>query len=104
MNKLILFQEKQIRRLWHNEQWYYSVVDVIEVLTESTAPSKYWDALKRREPQLSTICRKLKFIAPDGKMRPTDCANTEGVLRIIMSVPSPKALMKIMKRLKKAAR
>jgi DNA-damage-inducible protein D len=85
------FEGKEIRKIWHDEQWYFSVVDVIEVLAESTAPSKYWNVLKRREPQVSTICRKLKMLAPDNKMRPTDCANTEGVLRIVMSVPSPKA-------------
>ncbi len=85
------FEGKEIRKIWHDAQWYFSVVDVIEVLAESTAPSKYWNALKRREPQVSTICRKLKMLAPDNKMRPTDCANTEGVLRIVMSVPSPKA-------------
>ena len=91
MNKLILFQEKQIRRIWHNEQWHYSVVDVFEVLTDSAAPGTYWGMLKKRENQLFTICEKFKFLAPDGKMRSTECANTEGVLRIIMSVPSPKA-------------
>jgi DNA-damage-inducible protein D len=89
-NGLAPFEGKEIRKIWHDEQWYFSIVDVIEVLTDSTAPSKYWNALKRREPQVSTICRKLKMIAPDNKMRPTDCANTEGIFRIIMSVPSPK--------------
>ena len=90
-NKLVLFQEKQIRRIWHNKQWHYSIIDIIEILTESTKPSNYWDTLKRRESQLSSICGKFKFLAPDGKMRSTECANTEGVLRIIMSIPSPKA-------------
>ncbi|MBL7816516.1 MAG: Bro-N domain-containing protein [Saprospiraceae bacterium] len=89
--KIILFQEKKVRREWHNDQWHFSVVDVIEVLTDSTAPSKYWNALKRREPQVSTICRKLKMKGADGKNYPTEVANTEGLLRIIMSVPSPKA-------------
>jgi prophage antirepressor-like protein len=90
-NKLMPFEGKEIRKIWQDEQWYFSIIDVIEILTESTAPSKYWNAVKRREPQLSTICRKLKMLAFDSKMRPTDCANTEGVLRIVMSVPSPKA-------------
>ena len=81
----------EIRKTWHNEEWHFSVVDVIAILTDSTDPSNYWTMLKKRESQLSTICGKFKFIAPDGKMRPTDCANTEGVLRIVMSVPSPKA-------------
>jgi DNA-damage-inducible protein D len=90
-NKVVLFQEKQIRREWHEGEWWLSVVDVIEVLIESKDPSDYWTTMKRREKQLPTICRKFKFIAVDGKFRPTDCANTEGLLRIIMSIPSPKA-------------
>jgi DNA-damage-inducible protein D len=90
-NKVVLFQENQIRREWHEGEWWLSVVDVIEVLIESKDPSDYWTTMKRREKQLPTICRKFKFIALDGKFRPTDCANTEGLLRIIMSVPSPKA-------------
>ncbi len=85
---LIPFEGKEIRKEWHNEQWYFSVVDVIEALTGRT---DYWYVLKNRESQLLSICKKFKFVAPDGKMRPTDCANTEGILRIVMSVPSPKA-------------
>ena len=81
----------EIRKTWHNEEWHFSVVDVIAILTGSAAPSKYWDALKRREPQLSTIVEKFKFLAPDHKMRPTDCANTAEIIRIIMSIPSQKA-------------
>ncbi len=88
---IVLFQEKQVRRVWHHDKWFFSVIDVIEVLTDSTQPQTYWGMLKKRENQLITICEKLKFLAPDGKMRPTDCANTEGLLRIIMSIPSPKA-------------
>ncbi len=68
-NKLVLFQEKQIRRIWHNEEWHYSVVDVIEVLTDSAAPGTYWGMLKKRENQLFTICEKFKFLALDGKIR-----------------------------------
>jgi DNA-damage-inducible protein D len=90
-NKLVVFDNKNIRRVWHNEQWHFSIIDIIEVLTGSLKPSNYWDTLKRRENQLSAICGKFKFLAPDGKMRSTECANTEGVFRIIMSVPSPKA-------------
>lgn len=72
------------------------MVDVVETLTNSDRPSVYWTAMKARvqdegEFQLSTICRQLKLIAPDGKMRETDCANTEGLFRIIQSIPSPKA-------------
>ncbi len=85
------FEGIEIRKIWHEEQWFFSIVDVIEILTDSKDPSDYWTTLKRRENQLPSICRKFKFLALDGKMRPTDCANTEGVLRLIMSVPSPKA-------------
>lgn len=90
-NKIVLFQEKQIRRIWDNEQWFFSVVDVIEVLTDSPKPRVYWGVLKGRDKQLFTICKQLKLMASDGRNRLTDCANTEGILRIIMSIPSPKA-------------
>lgn len=90
-NQLIVFDNKPIRRIEHEGETYFSIVDIIEVLASSKDPSNYWTMLKKREPQLSTICGKFKFLAPDGKMRSTDCANTEGVLRIVMSVPSPKA-------------
>jgi DNA-damage-inducible protein D len=95
-DKIIVFQEKQIRRIWHKEEWWFAVVDVIEVLAESTKPRDYWYRLKEREEkssriQLSTNCRQLKMIAQDGKMRETECANTETMFRIIQSIPSPKA-------------
>ncbi len=90
-NAIITFENTQIRRIWHNEAWYFSVVDVIEILTNSPTPRKYWNTLKTREPQLSSLCGQLKLPSTDGKNYKTDCANTEGVLRIIMSVPSPKA-------------
>jgi DNA-damage-inducible protein D len=94
-NKLAFFNGITIRKLWHNEEWYFSIIDIVEILTETSNPSRYWQDLKRKssktEGQLYDFVVKLKFIAPDGKMRPTECANTEGVLRIIMSVPSPKA-------------
>jgi hypothetical protein len=82
----------EIRKIWHNEEWHFSVVDVIAILTDSANPQSYWGKLKEREPELSTICGKFKFLAPDRKMRPTDCANTERIIRIIMSIPSQKAL------------
>lgn len=85
------FEGKEIRKVWHDEQWYISVVDVIEVLTDSPKPRVYWGVIKNREPQLFTICKQLKLTATDGRQRLTDCSNTEGVLRIIMSVTSPKA-------------
>ncbi len=95
-NKLILFQSKKIRRIWHEDQWYFSVIDVVSALTDSTNPRDYWYKMKIRvseedgfEP--STICRQFKMEAPDGKMRETDCTNTEGIFRIIQSIPSSKA-------------
>jgi DNA-damage-inducible protein D len=90
-NQIAVFEQYAIRSTAHNGETYFSIVDIIGILSDSPNPSNYWNMLKRREPQLYTICVKLKFLAPDGKMRPTDCANTEGVLRIIQSVPSPKA-------------
>ena len=86
-----LFETKPIRKVWHNEEWHFSLIDVIEVLTDSPTPHTYWEKLKKRELQLSPFWGRLKLLAKDSKMRPTDCANTEGVLRAIMSVPSPKA-------------
>lgn len=94
--KIALFKGKQIRKTLQSGEWWFSVIDVIEALTDSDRPSVYWTAMKARvknegDFQLSTICRQLKLLAPDGKMRETDCANTEGIFRIIQSIPSPKA-------------
>jgi hypothetical protein len=94
--KIALFKRKSIRKTLHNNEWWFSVVDVIEALTDSSQPSKYWTAMKVRideesKFQPSTICRQLKLPAEDGKMRETDCADTEGIFRIIQSIPSPKA-------------
>ncbi len=95
-NQLIPFEGKEIRKAWHNEQWYFSIIDVIEILTNSPSPKTYWAKLKAKEQTASgqtfPICHGLKMQAADGKKRLTDCTNTEGILRIIMSVPSPKAL------------
>jgi DNA-damage-inducible protein D len=90
-NELTAFEGKEIRKVWHNDEWFFSVIDVIRVLTDSPKPSNYWDTMKRRDPQVSALCGKLKMKGLDGKNYKTDCANTEGVFRIIMSVPSPKA-------------
>lgn len=93
-NSLISFEGKKIRKMWHNEELYFSIVDVIEVLTDSPQPTSYWNKVKKqieKESDLLPKWQKMKFLAPDGKMRPTDCANTEGILRIVMSIPSPKA-------------
>jgi len=94
--KIALFKGKKIRKTLFQNEWWFSVIDVIEALTDSSQPSKYWTAMKARVQneegfQPSTICRQLKLLAEDGKMRETDCADTEGIFRIIQSVPSPKA-------------
>ena len=88
---LIVFQDRKIRRLWHDNQWFYSVVDIVAVLSESDNPTTYWRVLKHREPQLVTICNGLRMPAEDGKMRYTDCVNTKNAFRLIQSIPSKKA-------------
>ena len=92
---IVMFKEKSIRRIWHHEEWWFSVVDICSVLTESADAGAYWRKLKQRLIQegskVVTNCHGLKLQAQDGKMRITDCADTEGVLRIIQSIPSPKA-------------
>lgn len=89
------FEERTIRRAWHNEEWWFSVVDVCGVLTDSADAGAYWRKLKQRlgaeGSEVVTFCHGLKLKAPDGKQRETDCANTEGLFRIIQSIPSPKA-------------
>ena len=95
-NKLVVFESKNIRRKWHNNEWFYSVVDICGALTGSVNPRDYWYRLKKRlddeeKVELSTVCRQLKIESDDGKKYLTDCSNTEGVFRIIQSIPSPKA-------------
>ena len=96
-NEIKLFEGNQIRSIWDNEreEWYFSIVDIVGVLTESENPRKYWSVLKTRLKkegnELATICSQLKMKATDGKMRNTDVADMQGVFRIIQSVPSPKA-------------
>ncbi len=90
-NELTVFENRPIRSVEHEGEMYFSIVDIIGVLTDSPIPRNYWNLLKKREPQLHTICMQLKLPSADGKNYKTDCANTEGVFRIIMSVPSPKA-------------
>lgn len=94
-NKLVVFQDKKIRRIWHDGEWYFSVVDVVQVLTDSSNPRNYWSMLKKREEEagieLSTNCVQLKLPSSDGKSYLTDCANTKSLFRIIQSIPSKKA-------------
>ncbi len=97
MSKIKLFETQQVRTYWddNEEKWFFAIVDVIEILTESVKPRDYWYRLKKREKEngieLSTNCRQFKMMAKDGKMRDTEIADTETLLRIIQSVPSPKA-------------
>jgi len=92
---LVVFQDKKIRRIWHNDEWHFSVVDVVEALTDSPNPRNYWSMLKSKElecgVELYTFCVQLKLQSADGKYYETDCANTKNMFRIIQSVPSPKA-------------
>jgi len=94
--KLAVFKGKQIRRLIHNDEWWFSVVDIVEVLTGTNRGRKYWSDLKKKlieegYHEVSEKIGQLKMMAPDGKLRLTDCANTETMFRIIQSIPSPKA-------------
>ncbi len=91
---LAIFRGKTIRRTLFQKEWWFSVVDIVEILTDSPNAGAYWRKLKQRlieeGSEVVTFCHGLKLMAPDGKMRETDCANTEGMLRIIQSIPSPK--------------
>ncbi len=97
MNYIKLFENKRIRSAWFEKekQWYFAVVDVVSVLTDSSNPQVYWRVLKKRlldeGNQSVTNCNALKLTAPDGKLRLTDVASAEQLLRIIQSIPSPKA-------------
>lgn len=90
----IIFQQKEIRRIWHKDEWWFSILDVIIVLTDSFSPKTYWAKMKKRDPyliQLFPIWEQLKFKARDGKFYATDCSNIGGLLRIIQSIPSKNA-------------
>lgn len=97
MSDIKVFEDKKIRTQWNEqeEDWYFSVVDVVGILTDSPDPRNYWKVLKSRlkseGSELVTICNRLKLIAQDGKLRETDVLNTKGVLRLVQSIPSPKA-------------
>ena len=97
MDEIKLYENKQIRSVWdeEKEEWYFSVVDVVGVLTESENPQVYWRVLKKRLKEEGnesvTNCNALKMKAADGKMRLTDVADMQGIFRIIQSIPSPKA-------------
>mgnify|MGYP001395690600 CR=1 FL=1 len=92
---LIVFQDKKIRRIWHDKEWFYSVVDIVGVLIGNENPRNYWKVLKHRlikeGSQVVTNCNQLKLLASDGKYYATDCANIKSLFRIIQSIPSKKA-------------
>ena len=95
---IVIFEDHPVRRIWveKDEKWYFAIPDIIRVLTQSANPQVYWRVLKKRllaegGNETVTNCNGLKMLAADGKMRVTDCANTESVFRIIQSIPSPKA-------------
>lgn len=96
-NSIQLFEDRKIRTVWdeEKEEWYFSVQDVVAVLSESADPKQYIKKMRARDPQLSanwgTICTPVQMLAADGKQRKVQAANTEGILRIIQSIPSPKA-------------
>ncbi len=96
-NKIKVFEKKQVRTLWNaeEEEWYFSVVDVVGVLTDSPNPRKYWSVLKNRlkseGSELTTNCSQLKLQSADGKYYKTDCLDTSGILRLVQSIPSPNA-------------
>ena len=96
-DKIQIFESQQIRTAWNDEQeeWYFSVQDVVAVLTDSADPKQYIKKMRTRDPELSsnwgTICTPVEMIAADGKRRKIQAANVEGILRIIQSIPSPKA-------------
>lgn len=95
--RIVIFQEQAIRRVWHENEWWFSVIDVVGILSETAIPKRYWSDLKRKIAQEAGSGQayekivRLKLTAPDGKQRDTDAANTETLFRIIQSIPSPKA-------------
>jgi len=97
VTSFIAFEEQKIRRQWHNKEWYFSITDVVSVLTDSTNSRRYWSDLKRKiseekgTDELYEKIVQLKLLSADGKRYATDCANPETMLRIIQSIPSPKA-------------
>ncbi len=96
ITKIAIFQKKEIRKTIYNNEWWFSVIDIIETLAGSERPRKYWNDLKKKLInegffEVSEKIGQLKLKSPDGKMRETDCANTETIFRIIQNIPSPKA-------------
>ncbi len=93
--RIAVFKGKQIRKTLHNDEWWFSITDVVAALTDSTDPKQYIKKMRQRDAELDsywgTICTPLELLAPDGKVRESNCANTEGIFRLIQSIPSAKA-------------
>jgi DNA-damage-inducible protein D len=93
--KIAVFRNREIRKTIHNNEWWFSITDVVSALTDSADTKQYIKKMRQRDPQLNanwgTICTPLDLPAPDGKIRESNCANTESMFRIIQSIPSPKA-------------
>jgi prophage antirepressor-like protein len=94
--KIAVFQKKEIRKTIYKNEWWFSIIDIIEALTGTERPRKYWNDLKKKLVkegyfEVSENIGQLKIVAPDGKQRETDCANTETIFRIIQTIPSSKA-------------
>jgi len=94
-NKLVVFKGREIRRVLHNNEWWFSVIDIVKALTDSLDPRQYIKKMRQRDAELNsnwgTICTPLVLKARDGKVRNSYCANTEGIFKLIQSIPSPKA-------------
>ena len=94
---IALFEQKEIRKIWYDEKWFFSIIDIVGALTESQNPRRYWSDLKIKlteegfQDELYDQIVQLKLLSSDGKKYSTDCGNTETILRIIQSIPSPKA-------------
>jgi hypothetical protein len=95
LKEIALFEGKEIRKVWYKEKWYFSIIDIVEVLSKSDRPRKYWDDLKRKlieeGSEVSEKIGQLKMQATDGKMRDTDVGDKETILRLVQSIPSPNA-------------
>ncbi len=100
-NAIKLFQDQKVRVEWDDKQekWYFSVADVVQILTDSTDVKQYIKKMRQRDPELGrkwgTICTPVKMLAADGKKRKIQAADTEGILRIVQSIPSPKAVVQL---------
>jgi len=94
-NKLVVFESKKIRRVLYKNEWWFSVQDVVEALTDSNDPKQYIKKMRQRDKELNfywgTICTPVEMLSQDGKKRKVNASNTEGIFRIIQSIPSPKA-------------